>query len=60
MDSGLVYRDIIMSTVAGYGLAKDVITWDNSRGRLGAKRRLDGLCSSSGGGDPAKESAIWA
>ena len=48
MDSGLVDRDIILSTVAGYGLAKDVITWDNSRGRLGAKRRLGGLCSSSG------------
>ena len=48
MDSGRVCRDIILGTMAGDGLTKDVITGDNSRGRLGAERRLGGLCSSSG------------
>ena len=47
MDSGLGHRDIVLSNVSGYGLAKGVITWDNSRGRLGTKRMLGGLCSSS-------------
>ena len=48
MDSGRVCRDIILGTMAGDGLTKDVFAWDNSRGRLGAKRLLGGLCSSSG------------
>ena len=48
MDSGRVCRDIVLGTMAGDGLTKDVITGDNSRGRLGFERRLGGLCSSSG------------